>query len=126
MNRKRILLVEDDEFVRSLVETQLAMLGYEVACVEDALRALDRLHTSERIDLLMTDVTMPGEMDGLRLAANVRERWPGLPILVASGDAAHGPAARAVGAPHLQKPYVLAELERKLDEALADTPARDG
>lgn len=119
---KRILLVEDDEFVRSLVETQLAMLGYDVTCADDAASAIAILAAGERVHLLMTDVSMPGALDGLRLAAHVRERWPAIAILVASGNGADRTDAHAVGAPHLQKPYVLAELERKLLEAAQRTP----
>lgn len=128
MNGKRILLVEDDECVRALVEAQLDMLGYEVVSAGDADGAIGALATSAGIDLVMTDVLMPGELDGVGLAARVRERWPGLPILFASGDSANAARAIALGAPHLTKPYVLAELERKLGEALARTPrtaARD-
>jgi CheY-like chemotaxis protein len=119
VNGKRILLVEDDEFVRQLVEAQLESLGYEVVGVPDACHAIAALTTLPRVDLLMTDVMMPGELDGLGLATRVRERWPALPVLLASGNPENASDARALGAPHLLKPYRLAELERKLSDALA-------
>lgn len=126
MNGRRILLVEDDEFVRSLVETQLEMLGYEVTSAVDAACALSALAAGTAVDLLVTDVTMPGELDGFGLAARVRARWPALPILFASGNVQDVAGARALGAPHLRKPYRLDELERKLGEALATATRANG
>lgn len=125
MNGKRILLVEDDEFVRSLMEAQLETLGYEVVGLPAAADAIAELATHRTVHLLMTDVMMPGELDGLELAAHVRERWPALPILFASGNPANAAEARTHGAPHLLKPYRLDELERKLAEAFGRSPRSD-
>lgn len=115
----RILLVEDDEFVRSVVTAQLSTLGYRVLTAADAGEALAALERGEPADLLMTDVLMPGPMDGYALAAQVRRRRPELPVLYASGSAVERDDAGTPAAPSLQKPYGLRELDAKVREALA-------
>jgi CheY-like chemotaxis protein len=122
----RILIVEDDAFVRELVVAQLTSLGHEVVAVEDAAAALREL-TARAFDLLMTDVMLPGEMDGHALAQRVRERWPALPVLFASGGTAAGVppgAAAGAGVRHLRKPFRLPQLASAIDELLAGAPRR--
>jgi CheY-like chemotaxis protein len=122
----RILVVEDDAFVRELVVAQLTSLGHEVVAVDDAEAALRAL-TAGAFGLLMTDVMLPGEMDGYALAQRVRDRWPELPVLYVSGGAA---ASVPPGAPadarvrHLRKPFRLPQLAGAVDELLAAAPTR--
>lgn len=119
----RILLVEDDEFVRDLVVGQLTALGHVACAVEDADAALRVLET-EAFDLLMTDVMLPGTLDGHALAARVRERWPGMPVLYASGSAASAGAPAGAAVRHLQKPFRLQQLARAIDELLPGAATR--
>lgn len=127
---RRILLVEDDELVRSLVESQLVALGYEVTSAEDAPTALAMLAAAHArgapVELLMTDVMLPGDLDGFGLAREVRARWPELPILFASGNASNAAKARALGAPHLAKPYGLRELATTIEASITGAAAPKG
>jgi PAS domain S-box-containing protein len=82
---ERILLVEDDAALRDLVARRLAALGYDAVAVEDARAALDRLGDGADIDLLLTDVVLPGGMYGDALAEEARRRRPDLPVLFMSG-----------------------------------------
>ena len=120
-----ILLVEDDDLVRELVEAQLAALGHRVRGVEDASAALGAIDAGLSFDLLVTDVTLPGEMDGYALARLVRQGRPGLPVLYASGHATSARDAAVPGAGatrHLQKPFRVQQLARAVDELLATVP----
>ncbi len=83
---ERILLVEDDDMVRSFVETALGRLGYRVTAVGDAKAALTYLSDdATSVDLLLTDLMLPGGMNGNQLAAEVAKTRPVLRVLFASG-----------------------------------------
>lgn len=79
----KILLVEDEPFILMDIEFELQAAGHEVISVSDANRAIDLLceHT---IDVVVTDIDMPGSADGLMLATAVRKRWPPIQIVVMS------------------------------------------
>ena len=79
------MVVEDDEDVRALVNTTLEDLNYCVISATDGPSALEILDSDQHIDLLFTDVVMPGGMSGLQLAERAQERRPELPILLTSG-----------------------------------------
>ena len=84
---RSILIVEDDEEVASLVTDMLQELGYGVVRTATAEAALGVLANSCKIDLLFSDIMMPGAMNGLDLALEARRRRPGLPVLLTSGYA---------------------------------------
>lgn len=71
-----ILIVENEAIVRMELAAQLTALGLKVLVAGDADEAIDLLDAHAEIELLLTDVTMPGSMDGVRLAHHVRKRWP--------------------------------------------------
>ena len=107
-----VLLVEDNPDVASASTGLLEQLGYEVKWVsnaEDALEAID----GNGFDLVFSDIIMPGRLDGLGLAKIVRQRYPELPVLLATG---YSEAVRGVNAdfPILRKPYRLNELSQAL------------
>jgi CheY-like chemotaxis protein len=81
---------------------------------QDALARLDK----ERFDLLFTDVVMPGDMDGLALAAEARSRQPELRVLLASGYARVLLENRSLPGPLLSKPYRKKEVAQAVDAAL--------
>lgn len=81
---KTILLVEDDDVVRQLTVEVLEAFGYRVHALRDAASALDVLRTEQRVDLLMSDIGLPG-MDGRALVMAARQLRPTLPVLFASG-----------------------------------------
>ncbi len=82
---RRVLVVEDESFVREVLVEVLAGEGFEVteaACGDEAAGLIDR---SCRFDLLLTDVHMPGRLNGLAVAAHARAQQPDLPIVVVTG-----------------------------------------
>ena len=104
---ERILLVEDDDSVRELTATLLSMAGYDCVPVPDVYRALAILRSDERIDLLLTDVGLPG-MDGRALADAARIARPTLQVLFLTGYARHSLALGdflGQGMDMMAKPY---------------------
>jgi PAS domain S-box-containing protein len=107
-----VLLVEDNPDVASASTGLLEQLGYSVRWVpsaDAALRAID----CNGFDLVFSDIVMPGLLDGLGLARIIRERYPELPILLATGYSEAARSARS-GFPILRKPYRLDELSQAL------------
>jgi CheY-like chemotaxis protein len=117
-----ILLVEDDALVRQYAEQQLCGLGYRVVSASDGVAAMGVLTARNDIDLLFTDVVMPGGLNGRQLADAAWAVKPGLKVLFSSGYTEnaivhHGRLDR--GAHLLSKPYGRLELARKVRETLA-------
>ncbi|NYG47675.1 CheY-like chemotaxis protein [Bradyrhizobium sp. IAR9] len=98
------MLVEDEWLIRSYVAEQLRGHGLEVVEASTADDAMDYISSGERIDALITDIRMPGTLDGLELAGRVRDMQPMLLILVASGSIELESAASRVGR-FIRKPY---------------------
>jgi PAS domain S-box-containing protein len=109
-----VLLVEDNPDVASASTGLLEQLGYAVRWVSSADAAIREVE-KDHIDLVFSDIVMPGRLDGLGLARILRQQHPGLPILLATG---YSEAAQAVHAdfPILRKPYRVNELSRALAE----------
>lgn len=104
-----ILLVEDDESVRLINREVLQELGYEVSVAQDAEEALQVLASMKRIDLLVTDVGLPG-MNGRQLAEVIQQRHPKLPILFLTGYAEGAKARTDYLGSHMElmtKPFTL-------------------
>lgn len=105
---RRVLLVEDDLMVRLITAEGLRDAGLEVAEARNADEALSYLAGGGKVDLLLTDVEMPGPLDGVQLAQRLRARQPDLPMIIVSGRAAP-PGAAALGR-FIPKPYNVAHL----------------
>ena len=80
-----VLVVEDEFLVREVIQTELEDAGYEVVVAENADVAIGALEARSDIHLVFTDIDMPGSMDGLKLAAYVRDRWPPVHIIITTG-----------------------------------------
>jgi signal transduction histidine kinase/CheY-like chemotaxis protein len=116
-----VLLVEDDEGVRTLTESMLGECGYRVLAAESGPEALAILKRGDQIALMLSDVVMPGGMSGVDLAVLAARLRPELPILLATGYAA-GRLAELTPAndwPVLRKPFHLEELAAAIRDALA-------
>jgi CheY-like chemotaxis protein len=118
--RPTILIVEDEELVREFAVELLVEFGYEVlaaANAREAMALIDDLGT--RIDLLFTDIVMPGELDGFALAREARRRRPALPVLYTSGytNRTVENEAAAFG-PMMPKPYRPEQLRSEIERAL--------
>jgi PAS domain S-box-containing protein len=124
-----ILLVEDDPAVRGTVRTLLANLGYRVIEAASGRAALDIIAGDHPIDLLFTDVVMPGGIDGFQLVEEGRRLRPGLKALCASGyaeSAIERYGRRPPGIDLLQKPFRARELARRVRLALGEPAATGG
>ena len=116
----RVLLVEDDVQVASLTSAMLSELGYEVIPVTTGQAALNELAATPGIGLVLSDVMMPGGMDGMALVREMRQRSISLPVVLVSGfSAAAKRDAEDEGIPLLPKPYTLGDLEAQLASALS-------
>lgn len=119
-----ILLVEDDGAVRDQATSQLRDLGYRVISAVNGEAALTILGEQE-VDLLFTDVIMPGGPNGPELARLARQRFPGLPVLYTSGYTENAIVHQGrldPGVHLLEKPYHRDELARKVRDALNEVP----
>jgi signal transduction histidine kinase len=111
-----VLLVEDESLIAGLITEALADHGYNCLEARDAHEALAIAEKAPRIDLVITDIGLPGGVDGLTLAAQLKSRLPGLKVLFASG---HADAVHAQGAPMLQKPFDMHRLIVEVRQILA-------
>nr|WP_245524226.1 histidine kinase famiy protein [Methylobacterium nonmethylotrophicum] len=115
-----VLVVEDSDDVRALAREYLESLGYQVLAARDGDEALRILEREERIDLLFSDIVMPGSLNGLTLAERAQSRRPDLPVLLTTGYnedlVADGPATPTMDV--LGKPYRKAELADRIRAAL--------
>jgi len=116
--QENILLVEDDPRVLSLTLDLLSGLGYAVTTAGNAAEAMEVLRSDAQIDLLFSDVVMPGGVSGVSLAHTARELRPGLAVLLTSGFMGDGSAGDEVDFPLLDKPYETAVMAAKLRELL--------
>lgn len=119
----RILLVEDNDGMREIATAQLRALGYDVTVAANATAALEVLRSPARVDLLLTDIVMPGDIDGRDLALQARELRPALKVLFTSGFTEAAIVAsiqRDFGGAMLSKPYRQSELARRLRDILVE------
>ncbi|AHY42162.1 response regulator [Stutzerimonas decontaminans] len=119
-----VLLVDDDEEVAALVGEMVEHLGYHVTHAGSATDALNTLADGCKVDIVFSDVMMPGGMNGVELAREIRTRALGVPVLLTSGYAeAAQQSATAEGVHVLAKPYRLEELASALREAIEGAAA---
>jgi signal transduction histidine kinase/ActR/RegA family two-component response regulator len=111
----RVLLVEDEDSVAALVGEMLGELGYEVTRAAGAAAALRLLETMPELELMFSDMVMPGRMNGMDLAKEVSRRRPGLPILLTTGFSEAASQAREQGFRLLMKPYRIEALAAALE-----------
>jgi PAS domain S-box-containing protein len=119
--RETILVVEDDEMVRGIAVDHLVALGYQVLAAGNGVEALEILESGAAVDLLFTDVVMPGGMNGRQLAERACARWPHLKVLYTSGYTENAIVHHGrldAGVKLLQKPYRRQTLASKIREAL--------
>jgi CheY-like chemotaxis protein len=121
--RTLVLIVEDEILIRMLLADALRQADYDVIEAANADEAFDVLHTAPCPDVLVTDVRMPGAVDGFELAAYVRRTKPDLRVIITSGHA--GPnAAIGLADVFLPKPYELGAIVERI-RALTETDAND-
>ncbi len=119
-HRGAILLVDDDEPVRSVMAAQLADFGYDVIEAEDGPAALQALENAVAVDIVLADAIMPG-MSGPEMATAMRARRPGLPIVFMTG---HADRSQLGGEAVIEKPFTPNALAEHLLAALRATHAQ--
>jgi CheY-like chemotaxis protein len=113
-----VLFVEDDALVREAVVRALGDSGFEVLVAENGEAALRLLeHGTQRPDVVFSDVVMPGQVSGIDLAAIVHRRYPGLPVVLATGYTEQQAALPDVKI--VAKPYQIDEVVALLSAAAA-------
>jgi two-component system, response regulator PdtaR len=118
LNQPVVLLVEDEFLVRQTLVDILREAEFWVVEAQDADEAFELLRSRVDVDGVLTDVNMPGSMDGFEFARLVRQGWPKLGILVVSGHADPGPSDLPSHAAFLRKPFRPAALIKALREVL--------
>lgn len=111
-----VLVVEDSTIIRMGAVDLVLTAGYEVLEAGDADEAIRILESRSDIDLVFTGVQMPGSMDGIKLSHYIRNRWPPVKLIVASGQAILEESSLPEGSRFFPKPYS--------DHAIADAMAR--
>jgi YesN/AraC family two-component response regulator len=120
---KRILIIDDDFFVRDMLERLVRKACYDVETAENGVHAM-RLHRENPVDLVITDIIMP-EKEGLETITELRKSFPAVKIIAISGGGRIGPAqylkmAEILGADRtFSKPFNPSELIAAVEELLA-------
>jgi CheY-like chemotaxis protein len=114
--RRSILVVDDEPLIRFNLVDFFEEQGFEVFEAEDADQAITVLEANPSIQIVLTDVQMPGSMNGVKLAHHIRDRWPPTLLVVASGAIMVGEADLPSQAMFISKPFhpsfILGELDR--------------
>jgi CheY-like chemotaxis protein len=111
-----VLVVEDEEILRMLAVEFVEDAGFEAIEAKSADEAVQILERRMDIRIVFTDIDMPGSLDGIKLAACIRDRWPPIEIILTSGHYApksHELPSRAIFIP---KPYQVTEVVETLRE----------
>jgi CheY-like chemotaxis protein len=116
-----ILVVEDDDAVREVAVEMIRSLGYKTLMANNGREALELLRQADRVDLLFSDLVMPGPLTGLALAKEARILRPGLPVLLATGYAGLDEQEKNEF-PVIGKPFRAAELSRIIAQLLLNEP----
>jgi len=114
-----VLVVEDEPILRMLAVDVVEEAGLEPIEASDAAEAIAILEARQDIRLVFTDVDMPGGMDGLRLAACIRDRWPPIEVIVTSGKPLPRDLVLPARAIFIPKPFDLKELTSALQRMAA-------
>nr|WP_256737547.1 response regulator [Pseudomonas sp. dw_358] len=124
---RTVLVVEDDESVRLLLEVALEELGYRVLLADQADQAFDVVKQTEHLDLLVTDVGLPG-MNGRQLAEIMRQHFPDLPVVFVTGYTKAAAAREEFLGPRMtmiDKPFTLDQLVTAVSQMLRHSEAKD-
>jgi len=126
MTSIRVLLVEDEADIRTLLAELLRHDGYEVIEAADGDQAVALIDGPDGFDLLLTDVQMPGLIDGIQVATYARQRYPHLPVIVVSAQPSNAQRLRRLvsRSVFIGKPYRLNTLLETMRRMLAE-PAPD-
>jgi len=117
--KRAVILVVEDELLIRMNAVEMIEEAFEVVEAGNADEAIVILEGRVDVAVVFTDIQMPGSMDGLKLAAVVRLRWPPIKIVATSGQVKIGVGDLPQGSRFLQKPYSPAEIMKTLRELIA-------
>lgn len=117
--RPLVLVVEDEALLLFSIADDLRDSGFEVLEAGNADQAIKLFNTNPRISLVFTDIDMPGSMDGLKLSATIRDRWPPVRIIVTSGKQPPSSDRMPSGGMFIPKPYSPAAIAEAMTKMLA-------
>lgn len=115
----KVLVVDDEVFVRMLVADVLDEAGFEVVEAPDARTALSELEHADDVRVLFTDINMPPGMNGLELAERVHQRWPSIGLVIASGYERPAREQIADGGLFVPKPFRPEDIISAVQKAAA-------
>ena len=114
-----VLVVEDEPLIRMNISDELQEMGFKVLEATHAAEAVEMLQANADIQIMFTDVDMPGGMDGLMLAAAVRDRWPPIKIIVTSGHRKVSMGDIPAQSRFISKPYQARSVAAAINEMMA-------
>ncbi len=109
-----ILIVEDEFIINTRITDELRSHGCEAISAFSADEAIQVLESRADIEVVFTDIDMPGSIDGLRLAAAIRDRWPPIQVIVTSGKIT--PSTLPDQVSYLAKPYTVTDVIRRVED----------
>lgn len=112
----KVLVVEDETLIRFNISDHLAQTGHEVLEATNAPEAFEVLESEQGVGVIITDIEMPGPVDGLMLAKFATERWPHLRVIVISGHQEADATDLPDGTAFLSKPFDLEDISRLMKE----------
>ncbi len=116
MEKKRILIADDEKAVRTLLAEALKHHDYEIDVVENGIEAISHIDRRS-YDLIITDYMMP-EMDGLELTRRIRLKYPSLPIIVVSGNGPQQDLLKNGATACIMKPFNVCDLQNRVKNIL--------
>lgn len=120
-----VLVVDDSALIRMGAVDLVQSAGYEALEAQDSDEAIRILEARDDIDLVFTDVQMPGTMDGIKLSHYIRNRWPPVKLIVASGMAILEESSLPTGSRYFAKPYTDTAITDAMARLLADDSAAE-
>lgn len=121
-SKYKILVVDDEESIRNIIVTLLSKLGHSCVTAINGVDALDKMK-GNKVDAVVTDIKMP-EMDGITLASEILNQYPGLPIMVMTAfdeEYSAGVAISAGAREFIKKPFSLDEFGIRLNKMINDS-----
>jgi CheY-like chemotaxis protein len=119
VTKRAVILIVEDEFLIRMHAVEMIEEAFEVVEAASADEAIAILEARPDITVVFTDIQMPGSMDGLKLAAAVRNRWPPIKIVATSGHVKISSGDLPQGSRFLKKPYTPVEIMNTLRELTA-------
>ncbi len=118
MSETTVLVCEDEFIIRTALSEELRGAGYHVLEAENAAAAQEIFLSGEKVDLLVTDIVMPGALDGIDLGKWVKDAYPQLPVVVITGWHKHRERCAAMFDDILMKPYSFGDLAGRLSRLI--------